>query len=138
MMLPLVLCILLMPKTHAQPAEMHIRELLTNQTTAWNSGDIAAFMSGYWKSDSLLFVGKSGITYGWQKTLDNYLKNYPNAATMGQLRFDIIQLKKLRGSTYFVLGKWFLERTVGDVGGHFTLILKKFKDGWKIVSDHSS
>ncbi len=138
MMLPLLLCIVLLPKTHAQPAEKQIRELLANQTVAWNRGDIPEFMSGYWKSDSLVFVGKSGITYGWQKTLDNYLKNYPDAATMGQLRFDIVQLKKLSSNTCFVLGKWFLKRTVGDVGGHFTLILKKFKEGWKVVSDHSS
>ena len=138
MMLPLLLCIILLPKTHAQPAEKQIQELLANQTTAWNRGDIPAFMSGYWKSDSLVFVGKSGITYGWQKTLDNYQKNYPDAATMGQLQFDIVQLKKLSSNTYFVLGKWFLKRTVGNVGGHFTLILKKFKEGWKVVSDHSS
>ena len=138
MMLTLLLCIVLLPKTHARPAEKQIRELLANQTTAWNRGDIPAFMSGYWNSDSLVFVGKSGITYGWQKTLDNYQKNYPDAATMGKLRFDIVQLEKLSSNTYFVLGKWFLKRTIGDVGGHFTLILKKFKDGWKVVSDHSS
>ena len=138
MILTLVLCIVLLPKTHALPAEKQIRELLANQTMAWNNGDIPAFMSGYWNSDSLVFVGKSGITYGWQKTLDNYQKNYPDAAIMGQLQFDIVQLKKLCGNTYFVLGKWFLKRTIGDVGGHFTLILKKFKDGWKVVSDHSS
>lgn len=138
MILILLLCIMLVPKTHAQPAEKQIRELLASQTIAWNRGDIPAFMSGYWKSDSLVFVGKSGITYGWQKTLDNYQKNYPDAATMGQLRFDIVQLKKLSSNTYFVLGKWFLKRTIGDVGGHFTLILKRFKEGWKVVSDHSS
>ncbi len=138
MILILLFCTGLLPQTYARPAEKQIRALLENQTVAWNRGDIPAFMSGYWKSDSLVFVGKSGITYGWQKTLDNYKKNYPDTATMGQLRFDIVQLKKLSGNTYFVLGKWFLKRTVGDVGGHFTLILKKFKEGWKVVSDHSS
>jgi len=134
----LMLSLQLTAKTHAQPAEKQIRVLLANQVNGWNRGNIPAFMNGYWKSDSLMFVGKSGITYGWQKILDNYQKNYPNAATMGQLNFDIVQLKLLSTGCYFVLGKWFIKRTAGDVNGHFTLILQKFKDGWKIVSDHSS
>ncbi|MEO7312826.1 MAG: DUF4440 domain-containing protein [Chitinophagaceae bacterium] len=121
-----------------QSPGQQIRTMLTNQTASWNRGDIPGFMSGYWQNDSLLFVGQSGITYGWQKTLENYRKHYPDAATMGQLTFDIVQVKSLSSHYYFVLGKWFLKRTAGDVNGQFTLVFRKFKNGWKIVSDHSS
>ena len=122
----------------SQPAQERIKLLLNEQTDAWNRGDIPAFMKGYWKNDSLQFVGKSGVTYGWQKTLDNYKKNYPDSASMGKLTFDILQIKQISNEYYYVLGKWFLKRSVGDVGGHFTLLFKKFKDGWRIVADHSS
>ena len=122
----------------AQTDVVNIKQLLAAQTTAWNNGDLDGFMQTYWKSDSLLFVGKNGPKYGWQTTLDNYKKSYATRALMGTLNFDILQIKPLGNKQYFVLGKWHLTRTAGDVGGHFTLILKKFKDGWKIICDHSS
>ena len=133
-----IIIVAALQQTHAQPATQHIRKVLQQQTNAWNRGDIPGFMQGYWHSDSLLFIGKSGITYGWQPTLENYQKNYADTANMGQLQFTIVQIKALSSQCYFVLGKWFLKRSVGDVGGHFTLIFKKMKGGWKIISDHSS
>ena len=119
-------------------AEKEIREVLSQQDIAWNKGDIDGFMQTYWKSDSLMFIGKSGITYGWQKTLDNYKKNYPDTAAMGKLHFDLIEFKKLSGSNYFVVGKWFLTRSIGNINGVFTLLLKKQNNRWVIIADHSS
>src|SRR3978361_551703 len=75
--------------------ETTIRNSLAQQTIAWNDGNVEKFMETYWHSDSLMFIGKSGITYGWQKTLENYKKNYPDAATMGKLDFTIVQAKRL-------------------------------------------
>jgi hypothetical protein len=118
--------------------ESDIRALLHKQTEAWNRGDIEGFMEGYWKNDSLMFIGKSGITYGWQKTLDNYKKGYPDKTAMGFLTFTLIEIKPLSKKYYSVVGKWHLKRSIGDVGGHYTLLLKKIKGAWVIVSDHSS
>jgi ketosteroid isomerase-like protein len=118
--------------------ENAIRNSLAQQTLAWNGGDIEKFMETYWHSDSLMFIGKSGITYGWQKTLDNYKKNYPDANAMGKLDFTIIQVKKLSVLYYSVVGKWHLARTAGDLNGCFTLLFKKIKNVWVIISDHSS
>ncbi len=115
-----------------------IKNILDQQTIAWNGGDIANFMKPYWHSDSLMFIGKSGITYGWQKTMENYKKNYPDAAAMGKLDFTILQTKRLSVLYYSVVGKWHLTRTIGDLNGHFTLLFKKIKNTWVIVSDHSS
>lgn len=95
-------------------------------------------MIGYLESDSLMYIGKSGVTYGYQRTLNNYKKNYNGPAQMGQLKFDILHLKRLDKKHYFVVGKWHLKRSVGDVGGHYTLIFQKIKGKWVIVSDHSS
>src|SRR3981081_4880143 len=75
--------------------EKEIRKVLTDQTLAWNHGDLDAFMQTYWKNDSLMFIGKSGVTHGWQQTLDNYKNGYPDTAAMGKLSFEIIQVKKL-------------------------------------------
>lgn len=118
--------------------EKEIRDLLNRQTLEWNRGNIDEFMSGYWKNDSLMFIGKSGVTYGYNNTLNNYKKNYSDSAQMGKLFFDILQVKKLAPNYYWVLGKWFLKRSVGDIGGHYTLLFRKIAGRWMIVADHSS
>ena len=118
--------------------EQTIRTLIEEQRQAWNTGDKEKFMQTYWQSDSLMFIGKSGITYGWQKTLDNYKKGYPDTAAMGKLDFDKKKKKRLSVMYFFVVGKWHLTRSIGDVGGHFTLLFKKVKNKWVIVADHSS
>lgn len=118
--------------------EKAIRDLMAAQVIAWNSGNIDAFMEGYWKSDSLLFVGSKGPTYGWQTTLENYKKRYPDTTVMGKLDFDILQVRLLSAENAFVLGKWHLARSIGDVGGYYTLLFRKIKGKWVIVADHTS
>ena len=118
--------------------EKAIVKLLSEQDSAWNRGDLESFMKGYWKSDSLMFIGKSGITYGWQKTLDNYKKGYPDTTAMGKLDFEYIEMKRLSDSYFFVVGKWHLTRTIGNLEGAFTLLLRKINNIWVIVKDHSS
>jgi hypothetical protein len=118
--------------------ESEVRALLELQTKEWNAGNIPAFMNTYWKSDSLMFIGKTGITYGWQKTLDNYKKNYPNTVAMGKLQFELLEVNRLSTAYFFVVGKWQLTRSIGDIGGIFTLLLRKVANRWLIVADHSS
>ena len=118
--------------------EKEILKVLHTQQEAWNKGNLETFMSGYWKNDALLFIGSSGPTYGWQKTLDNYKKTYPNKEKMGFLEFSDISVKPLGKDYAFVFGKWKLIRENDSPNGVYTLIFQKFKDGWKIISDHSS
>ena len=123
---------------HGQNEVAQIRNLLTRQTEAWNRGDIDGFMQTYWQNDSLMFVGKDGVTWGWKNTLEHYKKSYPDKAAMGQLSFDIVQLKKLSPEYFFVVGKWGLKRQAGDLSGHYNLLIKKINGEWKIITDHSS
>ncbi|HWY10060.1 MAG TPA: nuclear transport factor 2 family protein [Bacteroidia bacterium] len=111
---------------------------MKKQEVAWNKANIDGFMQYYWNSDSLRFIGKSGITYGWQKTLDNYKKNYPSPEAMGILTFENITVEQLSQTHIFVIGKWDLKRKTGDVGGHYSLLWKKIKGKWVIVADHTS
>jgi ketosteroid isomerase-like protein len=115
-----------------------INKLLENQRQAWNKGDIKEYMQGYNQSDSLLFVGKSGPQYGWNNTLNNYKKSYPNKSAMGYLSFDIKEIKMISADHAFVLGAWHLKRGKDDPKGYFTLLVKKIKGQWKVIADHSS
>ncbi|MGI4872478.1 MAG: YybH family protein [Janthinobacterium lividum] len=116
-----------------------IGQVLTTQTAAWNRGDIPGFMAGYWHSDSLVFIGKRGPTYGWQPTLDNYKKSYADATQMGQLDFSSLRITPLSAEVAQVVGHWHLARpTAGDLQGQFLLIFRNIGGHWVIVADHSS
>ena len=128
---------LLAPPTPRQA----IAQVLTTQTAAWNRGDIPGFMAGYWHSDSLVFIGKKGATYGWQPTLDNYRRSYPDAAQMGQLDFSGLRITPLGPEVAQVVGRWHLARpgvAAGDLQGQFLLIFKRVQGRWVIVADHTS
>lgn len=118
--------------------EAQIKKILADQTDAWNRGDLNGFMYGYWENDSLQFIGKSGVTYGWENTLKNYQKGYPDTAAMGKLTSTLLQVKKLSKGYYHITGKWLLTRKAGNLSGHYTLLFRKINDSWVIVSDHSS
>lgn len=118
--------------------EKEILKVMQNQQQAWNNGDIEGYMKGYWKSDSLVFIGSNGPTYGWQKTLDNYKKAYPTKEKMGTLEFSEQKITKLGSTHFFVIGKWKLTRATDTPNGIYTLVFRKFKDGYKIISDHTN
>jgi hypothetical protein len=134
----LLFCSFTFFSTAQSKEEIAITKMLKAQEVAWNEGNLEKFMIGYWENDSLMFIGKSGPTYGYDKTLANYKKGYPDTAHMGRFTSTIISLKKLSPEYYFVTGKWFLKRSVGDATGYYTLLLKKIKSKWVIVADHSS
>lgn len=127
------------------PDETEVKALMAVQEAKWSEGDIRGFMEHYWKSDSLKFIGSKGITYGWQKTLDNYLKGYPNKEAMGVLTFEVLECTQLSPTAIYVIGKWNLKKdtsassvTGKPSGGHFTLLWKKINGNWVIVADHTS
>ena len=126
-------------QTAAGSAQRAIVQVLTTQTAAWNRGDIPGFMQGYWHSDSLVFLGRKGPTYGWQQTLTNYQKNYPDAAAMGQLDFSGLRVSLLAPGAAQVVGHWHLARpAAGDVQGYFLLVLRKIDGKWLVVADHTN
>lgn len=118
--------------------EAAIRKVLQNQQTAWNRGDVDAFLTGYWHSPELTFSGSSGVSRGWDGVLARYKKNYPDRAAMGVLDFSGLEFRFLGPDAALVLGRWHLKRESGDVGGVFSLVWQRFPDGWKIIHDHTS
>jgi hypothetical protein len=117
--------------------ETAIRSVLTRQITAWNKGDIDEFMEGYWKSDSILFIG-SKISHGWTETLSRYKKSYPNKAAMGILDFEILRVDRISPNCFLITGTYLLTREFDKPTGIFTLLFQKKNGKWVIVYDHTS
>jgi hypothetical protein len=129
-----IVCIL---NTYSQSNTQTVLKNMAEQEVCWNNGDIKGFMKHYWHNDSLRFIGKKGINYGWQTTFDNYIKSYPDKASMGKLKFRIEFVKQLSETSIYIIGNWDLEKDK-PVGGHFTLLWQKLDGRWVIVADHTS
>ena len=133
--------ILLYSCREVQPNDcQQLDELMMKQQRSWNEGNIEEFMSFYWNNDSLMFIGKNGINYGWQTTLDNYQKNYSNKQEMGELNFTNLHCKALSEQYYQIAGKWKLIRndSLGNLSGFYSLLWKKMNNHWVIVYDHTN
>jgi len=124
-------------KTTIKEDKTAILKVMRDQEIAWSKNDLEGFMQGYIKSDSLKFYGKSGLTKGWQKTLDNYKKGYPTKEHSGTLTFKVKDISPIESGSYWVMGEYFLSRTVGDANGVFMIIFKNINGEWKIVADMS-
>ncbi|MBI4852679.1 MAG: nuclear transport factor 2 family protein [Acidobacteria bacterium] len=116
-----------------------IEKVLSDQVLAWNKGNLEGFMDGYWQSESLSFYSGKTTTNGWQQTLDRYRLRYQSEGKeMGTLTFKDLEIEMLGTNNAFVRGKWQLELKSENVGGLFTLVLKKFPNGWRVIHDHTS
>ncbi|MBS1783699.1 MAG: DUF4440 domain-containing protein [Bacteroidetes bacterium] len=132
-------CIVFFQANAQQADESAINKVLQTQVSAWNAGDIIGYMNdGYWQNDSLVFIGKSGATFGFDSTLQRYKRSYPDQEKMGQLSFSALSFRRLSKDYYFVIGQWHLTRKAGNLQGAFSLLFKKMLGKWRIVADHSS
>ncbi len=120
--------------------EAAIRKVLAEQVRAWNAHDLRGYMQGYWNSPELTFYSGAAVVRGWQPTLERYQKRYQSEGRdMGTLDFEILEVQVFSREAAVVYGKWHLKMPDGkEPRGLFTLVMRKFGDGWKIVHDHTS
>jgi len=126
------------PSLSPESLEAGVRELLKKQVADWNRGNVTAFMRGYWKSQQTEFVGTDGIMRGWETVLERYRKTYPDRASMGHLDFANLEVTVLGPEAALAVGHWQLKRQNDTPGGVFTLVFRKFPEGWRIINDHTS
>jgi beta-aspartyl-peptidase (threonine type) len=117
-----------------------IRKVIEEQQAAWNRRDLEGFMAGYWNSPELTFYSGAQEAKGWQAALDRYKKSYQSAGhEMGKLEFANLRIEMLGTEAAFARGEFHLTMPDGKTPhGLFTLIFRKFPEGWKIVHDHSA
>lgn len=119
-------------------AEEAIRIVLQQQADDWNDGSIERFMQGYAKRDDIRFASGGDVQRGWQPVFDRYVKKYGDRAAMGRLTFSDVEVTPLSPDAALVLGRWRLQRAADEPSGLFTLVFRKFPEGWRIVHDHTS
>ncbi len=125
------------PEVNKEMEMNKITDILMEQKDDWNANNIEAFMEAYWNSGELTFIGSRGMTKGWQQTLDNYKESYPDAAAMGKLNFEVIELDLIGSDDAIMIGRYTLIREKDTPTGLFTLRWKKINGEWKIISDQT-
>lgn len=116
-----------------------IRAVILAQEEAWNRGDLKGFMAGYWNSEKLTFYSGKDIKQGWQATFDRYRARYQAPGQeMGKLTFSDLEVDLLTPEQALVRGRWKLDRKADTLEGLFTLLMRKFPEGWRVVHDHTS
>ena len=136
--LSLVLGSVIFAQSKEDKIKTDVRQVMDEQVAAWNRGDIDGFMKGYWNSPNMTFVSGNNVTKGWQPTLERYKKSYDTRAKMGVLSFTDLEITVTSKESAVVLGRFTLVREMDKPTGLFTLNFRKFKDGWKIIIDHTS
>lgn len=126
------------PVADADAVKAEVEAILLFQQEAWNAGDIRTFMVGYARHDSLVFISGDTIRRGWQNNLYAYVRNYPDTAAMGTLAFEELEVRPLTSELAIAYGIWRLEREADEPHGRFSLVLRKFDQGWRIIHDHTS
>lgn len=122
----------------SEPAEVEqVTRVLELQKDAWNRGDLEGYMVYYWRSDQLTFQSGANRVRGWETLLERYKKGY-SGDRMGQLDFSDLEVKPLGRDFALVLGRWSVDIQGEKKGGVFTLVMKKFPEGWRIIHDHTS
>ena len=121
-----------------------IRRVLDDQVAAWNRGNLDAFLEGYWRSPRVVFQSGGTRHDGFDAMRDRYRKRYQaDGRAMGRLVFSELEIEPLGSSIdptdAFARGRYTLTMPDGSTPtGLFTLILRRFPDGWKIIHDHTS
>lgn len=117
--------------------ETEVLDILERQKAAWNNKNIEGFMAYYWKSDEFTFQSGNNRLRGWEALLQRYKKSY-SGENWGNLDFTDLEVKSLAENYAYVLGRWKLLNADVSKEGLFTIILKRFPEGWRIIHDHSS
>jgi ketosteroid isomerase-like protein len=121
-------------------ATKEVRKVLTQQVVDWNKGDLDGFLAGYWNSPKVVFMSGGQRFDGYEAMRDRYRRRYKaEGRAMGQLAFSELDVEPLGPESVMARGRFRLTMPDGaKPTGLFTVIVRKFPDGWKIVHDHTS
>jgi ketosteroid isomerase-like protein len=126
------------PAATPRVAEERIVAVLLDSVAGWNEGDLEKYMGAYRRSEDLRFASGGSVTFGWSTVLERYRQRYPDRAAMGDLAFSEIEVTLLGDEAALAFGRWELVRADDRPRGLFSLVLRRYPEGWRIIHDHTS
>ena len=136
----LALALLAAGPAHAGQAEdkAAILNVIATMEQAWNRGDFAGYMQGFW-NPGVVFVSGGKIQAGWQGTLDHYVRDYGGSPEKrGDLHFYDVTVDILAPDAALLISHYHLERPEHPQEGINTRLFRKIGGRWVIAMNHVS
>jgi beta-aspartyl-peptidase (threonine type) len=133
----MMICLKALPGLQVEDSKTDLLRILDLQTAAWNRQDIEGFMAYYWNSEMLTYQSGANRLRGWTSLLDRYKKSY-SGENWGSLDFSDLEANVIGADYAYVIGRYRLTLKDTRREGLFTIIFKRFPEGWRIIHDHSS
>jgi uncharacterized protein (TIGR02246 family) len=119
-------------------ADAEIRTVIANMEAAWNRGDFAGYMEGFW-NPGVIFVSGGRFQDGWQGTLDHYVRDYGGAPERrGNLHFEIVSIELYAPDAALLISNYQLRRPERPQTGINTRLMRKIDGRWVIAMNHVS
>jgi hypothetical protein len=119
-------------------AHAEIQTLIFGNIERWNAHDIDGFMEGAWKSKDFVMVVDAQEIRGWAEAVAAYHRGYADPNSMGNVVCQGLETQLITPEVALVVMRWTLYLKGGKVLGTSSIVARKFVDGWKVVSDHST
>jgi beta-aspartyl-peptidase (threonine type) len=135
--LAILMIVIAAGSSQPQNAGNELLGILELQKESWNRQDLEGFMAYYWNSEEFTFQSGANRLRGWKTLLERYKKSY-SGENRGKLNFTDLEVNVISADHAYVLGRWKLELMDSQREGVFTIIFRRFPEGWRIIHDHSS
>lgn len=116
-----------------RPTTEVVKSTVMAQAAAWNDGDLAGFMNGFWNDPGFVFIAGSTVTRGWQETYNRYRDSYGESGDLGRLQYSDLDAKMLAPESASVVGRYAFTRGPASSSGALTLVLRRFEGAWRVV-----
>ena len=120
----------------APAAQQAITAEMAKSAAGWNGGNLDAFVAVY-AADAIYAAGNE-IARGRNAIAARYAKSFANGTnTRGRLTFQPVAWRTLSPVHMLFVARWTLTGAKTETG-LTTLLFERRKEGWRIISDHSS
>ena len=139
-MLRSITALALVAAAPANDPQAAINGAMAASADGWNSGDLNRFVAVY--ADDAVFVTPAGLLRGKAEIADHYRPSFTGGGNRrGKLTFRTLAYRTISNVHQLLFARWTLTPTdpaAKSETGMTTLVFERRREGWRIISDHSS
>ncbi|KQN90659.1 hypothetical protein ASE95_13205 [Sphingomonas sp. Leaf231] len=130
--------LLIVAAAAASTPQAAVSAAMAESAAGWNAGDLARFTAIY--APDAVYVAGDKVVQGKPAIAESYAKSFvAGRNTRGRLSFQPLAWRPLSAVHVLHVARWTLTPSgAAPQTGLTTLLFERRKDGWRIISDHSS